>query len=160
MTKLRVVRDTSAEAAEPRLRVAIASSDGKSMNAHFGSARRFVIYQVSPRAVELLEVARFDEVSDESGDHRDDAQDRIAHKIAALAGCQLLFVLAIGGPVAAKVIRAGIHPIKLAEPECNDSVTRKVQAMLTGEAPPWMRRVLASVRVQRSMDFLEQEDVP
>ena len=69
-------------------------------------------------------------------------------------------MLAIGGPVAAKVIKAGIHPIKLAEPEATESVIRKVQAMLTGDAPPWMRRVLATVRQKRNMDFLEEEDAP
>jgi len=160
MPKLTLVANEPGPDAGPCLRVAIASSDGKSMNAHFGSAKRFVTYEVSPSNVRLLEAASFEEVSDESGDHREDGQDRIATKIASLRGCHLLFVLAIGGPVAAKVIKAGIHPIKLAEPEATESVIRKVQAMLTGDAPPWMRRVLATVRQKRNMDFLEEEDAP
>lgn len=158
MPRLSLIKSAPSVAVGPCLRVAIASSDGKSMNAHFGSAKRFVTYEVSPSGAQLLEAASFEEVSDESGDHREDGQDRIAAKIAALRGCHLLFVLAIGGPVAAKVIKAGIHPIKLAEPEANDSVIRKVQAMLTGDAPPWMRRVLATLEQQRNMDFLEEED--
>ncbi len=161
MPRLSLIGSPTPATEGPCLRVAIATSDGKTMNAHFGSAKRFMIYEVAPQRIRLLEAAAFEEVSDESGDHREDGQDRIATKIAALRGCQLLFVLAIGGPVAAKVIKAGIHPIKLAEPESNDAVTRRVQAMLNGaDAPPWMRRVLASVAQQRNMDFLEEEDAP
>ena len=140
----------------PRLRVAIATQDGKSMNAHFGSARRFAVYEVTPDESRLLEVVAFDDTSDESGAHDAEA-DRIGPKIAALAGCNLLFVLAIGGPAAAKVVKARIHPIKLAEPEAIDQVISKVRSMMTGTPPPWMRKALAASQA-RSTDFLDEED--
>jgi len=140
----------------PRLRVAIATQDGKTMNAHFGSARRFAIYEVTPLEGHLLEVVDFGDASDESGTHDAEA-DRIGPKVTALAGCNLLFVLAIGGPAAAKVVSAKIHPVKLAEPEPIDQVITKVRSMMTSDPPPWLRKALAASQ-PRKPSFLDEED--
>jgi nitrogen fixation protein NifX len=146
----------------PQLRIAIATRDGHSLNAHFGSADKFVVYDVSADAHAFVKTLEMTNVNDESGDHRPESEDKNAKKIAALAGCHIVFVLAIGGPVATKVIRAGIHPIKLAEAEPIDSVLSKVQGFLTADPPPWLRKVLAattrsSAAPQRSMDFLDDD---
>jgi nitrogen fixation protein NifX len=157
---LRLVEDAAAaSASQVRLRLAVASQDGKGLNAHFGSARQFYIYEVSASDCQLREVADFDDASNESGEHADGSEDRITPRIAALAGCDLLFVLAIGAPVAARVVKADIHPIKIAAAEPMTDVIAKVQAMLTGTPAPWLRRVL-SKKSTRSMSFLEEEDAP
>jgi nitrogen fixation protein NifX len=140
----------------PSLRVAIASRDGQSLNAHFGSAEKFVVYDVSPDGQALVHVVEMTNVSDESGDHKAESEDKNARKIAALTGCHIVFVLAIGGPVASKVIHAGIHPIKVAEPESVSSVLAKVRGFLGGDPPPWLRKVL-SARASRSMSFLDDD---
>ncbi len=140
----------------PSLRVAIASRDGQSLNAHFGSAEKFMVYDVTPTSRAFVQAIEMTNVNDESGDHRPESEDKNARKIAALKGCHIVFVLAIGGPVAAKVIRAQIHPIKIADPETIDSVISKVQTLLTTDTPPWLRKVLAANR-PRSMDFLEED---
>ncbi len=160
MPKLTLVSPVDAPPARStasRVRVAVATQDGKTMNAHFGSAKRFQIYEVTSRGSRLVSAASFDDVSDESGDHRPDGADRIAAKISALAGTQILFVMAIGGPVAARVVRAKIHPIKLSAPEAIGTVLEKVQGMLVGDAPPWLRRAIAATE-ERSMDFLDEEE--
>jgi nitrogen fixation protein NifX len=143
--------------AEPKLRIAIASRDGRSLNAHFGSAEKFVVYEVTPHDHALVETIEITNVSDESGEHRAESEDKNARKIAALAGCNIVFVLAIGGPVATKVIHAGIHPIKIAEPEPVDSVLSKVKTLLTTDPPPWLRKVLAA-KAARSMNFLDDDE--
>jgi len=148
--------DGIAAASGPRLRVAIATQDGKSMNAHFGSARRFAVYDVTPAEHNLVEVVSFGDTSDESGDHNAEA-DRIGPKVAALAGCNLLFVLAIGAPVAARVVKARIHPIKLSEPEPIEQVIDKVRSMMTSNPPPWLRKALAASQ-PRPASFLDEED--
>jgi nitrogen fixation protein NifX len=142
---------------EVLLRVAIATQDGKTMNAHFGSAQKFMVYEVAPTHSRFLEVISFDDVSDESGKHRED--DRLGSKIAAIRGCNLLYVLAIGAAAASKVVSARIHPVKLAEPEPGEDVIRKTQELMVGTPPPWLRRALASSK-ERSMKFLEEEDEP
>ncbi|HEX7479584.1 MAG TPA: nitrogen fixation protein NifX [Polyangiales bacterium] len=142
-----------------RLRIAVASQDGKSLDAHFGSARKLCIYDVTASECCLRAVADFDLGADESGEHNVDEEDRIAPRIRALAGCDLLFVLAIGAPVAARVVKADIHPIKVSAAEPMSAVVSKVQAVLTGTPAPWLRKVLNRRRL-RSMSFLEQEDEP
>jgi nitrogen fixation protein NifX len=143
--------------AGPKLRIAIASRDGHSLNAHFGSAEKFLVYDVTSRSHEFVRAIEMNNVSDESGDHKAESEDKNAKKITALAGCNIVFVLAIGGPVATKVIQAGIHPIKISDPEPIESVLSKVKGFLTADPPPWLRKVLASTQ-SRSMKFLDDDE--
>lgn len=125
------------------VRVAIATTDMKRLDAHFGSAKRFAVYDVTKEGWSFVEALAFDDVTEESGSHKTDGDDRITPKVAALAGCHLLFCLAIGGPSAAKVVSAKIHPIKVAAPSSIEEVLERTRTMLAGAPPPWLRKVLA-----------------
>jgi nitrogen fixation protein NifX len=142
---------------EPLLRVALATQDLQSVSSHFGSARKVVVYEVGRRASRFVEVFDFDDSTGESGEHSAASGSSLQTKVAALAGCDLLFCLAIGASAAQKVISARIHPVKLAEAEPIEQVIAKVQALMVGEAPPWLRKVLAA-KQKRSMSFLDEED--
>jgi nitrogen fixation protein NifX len=119
------------------VRIAIASQDGRTLNAHFGFARRMMIYDVTPSGHRLVQALTF--ASDEVGG---EAEDRIGPKIAALSGCDLVFVLAIGPPAAARLIRANIQPIKVPLPEAIHAVISRVRAMMTEGSASWSRTVL------------------
>ncbi|WP_404926329.1 nitrogen fixation protein NifX [Mesorhizobium sp. ORM16] len=140
------------------LRVAIATQDVKQLNAHFGSAKRFVIYDMTREEWELVEVVEFDDVSDETGKHRAERDDRITPKVEALKGCHLLFCLAIGGPSAAKLVSAKIHPIKVRQPQSIQEVLSRTQSMLRTCPPPWLRKVLAEAGVAKEKPSFEDED--
>ncbi|MER9630026.1 nitrogen fixation protein NifX [Mesorhizobium sp. M0296] len=140
------------------LRVAIATQDMKNLNAHFGSARRFAVYDVGREEWNLVEAVAFDDVSDESGKHRTEGDDRITPKVEALKGCHLLFCLAIGGPSAAKVVSAKIHPIKVPHPQSIQEVLLRTQMMLRTCPPPWLRKVLAQAGVAEQKPSFEEED--
>ncbi|MUT27156.1 MULTISPECIES: nitrogen fixation protein NifX [Mesorhizobium] len=140
------------------LRVAIATQDMKNLNAHFGSAKRFAVYDVTREEWHLVEAVAFDDVSDESGEHRTEGDDRITPKVEALKGCQLLFCLAIGGPSAAKVVSAKIHPIKVPQPQTIQAVLLRTQMMLRTCPPPWLRKVLADAGVAEKNPSFEDED--
>jgi nitrogen fixation protein NifX len=140
----------------PHLRVAIATNDLKSLNAHFGSARRFAVYDVTPETSQFIEAHAFGDVSNESGSHNMTGDDKIGPKVEALAGCNLLFVLAIGGPAAARIVGARIHPVKLPAPENIDSIIGRIQSMMRGNPPPWLRKAMATQQ-ERSMAFLDEE---
>lgn len=144
-----------APAASPAVRVAIATGDMKSLNAHFGSARRFAIYEVTTQDWRFVEACAFDDVSDESGSHKQDGEDKIGQKVEALKGCHLLFCLAIGGPSAARVVAAKIHPIKM-QPAPIDAVLERTRTMLNGAPPPWLRKVLAEAGFAAKNAFLEE----
>lgn len=140
-----------------RLRVALATQDMAAVNAHFAGARTLAVYEVSPQDWSLVEVTQFDTATDEAGSGRE--SDRVAPRLEALAGCALLFVRAIGGPAAARVVGAGVHPIKLAEDEAVEGVLTRVQAMLRSSPPPWLRRTMAAGRRASPTRFMDDDDL-
>ncbi|WFU13197.1 nitrogen fixation protein NifX (plasmid) [Rhizobium sp. CB3090] len=141
------------------LRVAIATQDLKRLNAHFGSAKLFAVYDVTPTGWEIVEAVDFGEATDESGKHTNDGgTDRITMRVEALKGCHLLFCLAIGGPSAAKVVAAKIHPIKVPEPSPIEEVLTRTQTMLKTAPPPWLRKVLADAGMGLAKPFFDDED--
>lgn len=142
---------------EGALRIAIATQDMAGLNAHFGSAKKFAVYDVTPDTSAFVEAIGFDEVSDEGGKHKDDGDDRITPKVEALDGVNLLFVRAIGGPAAAKVVKARIHPVKIADDMPMEDVIARVQSMLKGSPPPWLRKVLATATGETKPDFAEED---
>jgi nitrogen fixation protein NifX len=144
--KLRIIdpdEDMPEQPAHNAIRVAIATEDLKNLNAHFGAAHRFAIFDVTAEGWTLTETIVFDNVSDAKGTHAPEGDDRIAPKIEALKGCHLLFCLAIGGPSAAKAVAAKIHPIKVPAAQPLEAVLERTRAMLAGTPPPWLRKVLA-----------------
>ncbi|MEO5374101.1 MAG: nitrogen fixation protein NifX [Alphaproteobacteria bacterium] len=138
------------------MKIAIATHDMKALNAHFGSAPTFAVYDVSRDGHRFVEAIAFDGVSGEDGRHADDGDDRIGPKVEALKGVALLFVLAIGGPAAARVIAARINPIKVPAPEPINDVLERVRVMLNGTPPPWLRKLLAE-ESGRPSSFLDEE---
>lgn len=159
MRRLRLIDgpgEEPAEKEEGHMKVAFATNDLKRVDAHFGGAKRMVFYDVTADSSRLIEAVQFDTVSQEDGAHAaDETDDRLGPKVEALKGCSLLFVLAIGGPAAARVINLRVHPIKLPAVEAIPDVIARVQTMLKGAPPPWLRKALQSEN--RNMDFLEED---
>jgi nitrogen fixation protein NifX len=157
--RLRLIEPDAETGTEKALRVAIATNDMENLNAHFGSARKFAIYDVTTTDVTFIEAVGFDDVTAQSGKH-DDIDDKITPKVDALDGCAILFALAIGGPSAAKVVKAGIHPIKRKVEEPIPSVLDQVQTMLKGTPPPFLRKILGREDKPDFMDDYETEGYP
>ncbi|MEM9763867.1 MAG: nitrogen fixation protein NifX [Pseudomonadota bacterium] len=151
---LRLIEPEAAEPAERPLRVAIATNDLANLNAHFGSAKKFAVYDVWKGGTRFVAAFEFDNVTGQKGKH-DDVDDKITPKVEALEGCALLFALAIGGPSAAKVVKAGIHPIKRKAPEPIEAVLAQVQEMLQGTPPPFLRKILGTFE---KPDFMDEEE--
>jgi nitrogen fixation protein NifX len=139
------------------MKVAFATQDLRNLDAHFAGARNLAIYEVTAEGYRFLEAVRFDTSSNEDGVHADANEDRLTPRIEALAGCALLFVLAIGGPAAARVVSRKIHPIKLPRPEPIVEILDRVQTMLNGTPPPWLRKVIGNGRPKPS-NFLDEAE--
>ena len=154
---LRLVEDEAEAGDETPLRIAIATNDMAHLNAHFGSARKFAVYDVTPTSAKFIAAHEFSNVTGQKGRH-DDQDDKITPKIDALRGCALLFALAIGGPSAAKIVKAGIHPIKRKGPEPIEAVIAQTQEMLSGSPPPFLRKILGTAQKPDFMDDYEEED--
>lgn len=114
------------------IRVAIASNDGEELNGHFGSCARFLIYQVAPDACRLIELR----AAQEPEGH----DDKTAFRAGLISDCQVLFTVSIGGPAAAKVVKAGVHPIKQPDGAHASAVLGELQKVLADAPPPWLAR--------------------
>ena len=115
------------------IRVACASNNGEEVDGHFGSCERFLIYQVAPSELRLLAVRPTLEA--------DHAEDRNAARAQMIADCQVVYVQSIGGPAAAKVVRAGAHPVKIPRSGPAREILVRLQETLT-QPPPWLAKVM------------------
>jgi nitrogen fixation protein NifX len=123
------------------IRVACASNKAELLDGHFGSCQRFLIYQVSASENRLIDIRAVDE-SEES-------DDKNSHRAGLIGDCQLLFVASIGGPAAAKVVRAGVHPIK--KPQVGPARDEMValQSVIGKDAPPWLAKAMGQSPEER-----------
>jgi nitrogen fixation protein NifX len=115
------------------IRVAVASNTGSLLNGHFGSCIRFLVYQLSRDDYRLIDIRSTIEA--------DSSDDRNLFRANLIKDCHVLFIQSIGGPAAAKVVRADIYPIKV--PDVIDAVEKlhEFQAVFDA-APPWMAKAL------------------
>ena len=129
------------------MKVAFCTQDMKRVDAHFGWAKNIVIHDVSAVDSRFVEAIQFD------GDLQEDGnEDKLAPKLAAIKDCAILYVAAIGGSGAARVVANNIHPIKVQEPEVIDEILVKLQGVLSGTPPPWLRKALLKGQ-ERKFDF-------
>jgi len=131
------------------MKIAFATQDLKRVDAHFGWAKNIAIYEIGPEGHQFLEAIQFD------GDLQEDGnEDKLAPKIAAIKDCAILYVAAIGGSGAARVVANNIHPMKVNEPEAISDLLLKLEDVLKGTPPPWLRKALSKGK-ERTLDFYE-----
>ncbi len=129
------------------MKVAFATQDLKRVDAHFGWAKHVSIYELDEKGHSLIETITFD------GDLKEDGnEDKLGPKIEAVKDCAILYVAAIGGSGAARIVAHNIHPIKVAEPENIEDLLNKLQAMLNGNPPPFIRKAMGKGK-ERVFDF-------
>jgi len=115
------------------IRVAVASNAGALLNGHFGSCIRFLVYQLSRDDYRLIDIR--------STVDADSSDDRNLFRANLIQDCHVLFVQSIGGPAAAKVIRADIYPIKVPDVVDAEEKLREFQQVFNAP-PPWMAKAL------------------
>jgi nitrogen fixation protein NifX len=131
------------------MKIAFATQDLKRVDAHFGWAKNIVIYEIGPEGHHFLEAIQFD------GDLQEDGnEDKLAPKIEAIKDCAILYVAAIGGSGAARVVANNIHPMKVNQPEEIADLLVKLEDVLKGTPPPWLRKALSKGK-ERTSDFDE-----
>ena len=115
------------------IRVACASNNGEELDGHFGSCEQFLVYQIAPTEMRLVAIRPTLEA--------DYADDRNASRAQLIADCQVVYVQSIGGPAAAKVVRAGVHPVKIPRPGSARVEIARLQETLL-RPPPWLAKVM------------------
>lgn len=119
------------------MKVAFTTQDLQRVDAHFGWAKNIAVYDVRADGYDFVQTFTFD------GDLQEDGnEDKLAPKLEAIADCAILYVAAIGGSGAARVVAQKIHPIKVTQPEPILDILDKLQDVLKGTPPPWLRKAL------------------
>lgn len=129
------------------IRVACAANSAD-LDGHFGSCLHFLVYQVSATERRLIDLRAT------AGDAA--AEDKNAFRAELIGDCQVLVVQSIGGPAAAKVIKAGLHPLKLPVGGTLDTVLGDLQHVLAGSPPPWLAKVMG-VSAEERARFVREE---
>ena len=136
------------------MKIAFATQDKERVDAHFGWAKSIVVYEVGPDGHRFVESFEFGDKLEEDGD-----EDKLAPKLEAIKDCAIVYVAALGGSGAARVVAMKIHPIKVPQPESIAEILEKIQVVLQGTPPPWLRKAMEKDRA-RSYRFDEEEVTP
>jgi len=116
------------------IRIAVASNRGEMLDGHFGSCLRYLIYQLSTEEIRLIDIR--------SAIEADLSDDKNAFRVDLLRDCAIVYIAAIGGPAAAKVVQAGIYPIKKEQGGAARDLLRELQQTIATSPPPWLAKIL------------------
>jgi nitrogen fixation protein NifX len=117
------------------MKVAFTSSTGEIIDQHFGQCQTFHVWEIGPDSAE--QVATIGGIS-ASGDE----EDRISARADLLADCAIVYTMQIGGPAAAKLVARKIHPMKTNTETPVAEIVGKLQEVLKGNPPPWLRKAM------------------
>lgn len=127
------------------MKVAFTSKTGEMIDQHFGQSDLFSVWEIGPdeaRYVETLTVGR----------HGDDEEDRIGARADVLKECVIVYTMQIGGPAAAKLLARKIQPMKTGTEVAVAEIVGKLQEVLRGNPPPWLRKAMRPKEADASFD--------
>mgnify|MGYP003598271721 CR=1 FL=1 len=142
------------------MKIAFATQDKERVDAHFGWAKSIVVYDVSASGYRFVQSFEFGDKLEEDGD-----EDKLSPKLEAIKDCAIVYVAAIGGSGAARVVAMKIHPVKVPQPEAIKNILDKLQVVLQGTPPPWLRKAMQKDEKnekngEHRYDFEEEEATP
>ncbi|GAB1257723.1 hypothetical protein NBRC116494_22250 [Aurantivibrio plasticivorans] len=123
------------------IRIACTSNNGDKIDGHFGSCARFLIYQVSGSEIRLIDIRSVPKV--------DPDDDKNVIRANLIEDCHVLCTASIGGPATAKVVRAGLHPMKLKEVRPAPELMAELQTVIGGTPPPWLAKIMGEQPQER-----------
>lgn len=125
------------------MRVVIATDDKETLNGHFALSQFFMVYDITPESCDLVHEIHFAPSQDSDGPLRSHRKPFcIEERMQCIQGSDLIIVSAIGGPIADRVIANNIYPLEMNAPEAIDVSLSKLQKLLTGIQPLWLRRII------------------
>ena len=135
------------------MKVAFATQDQQRVDAHFGWAKHLAVYDIDAAGYRFVQDFSFGDDLAEDGN-----EDKLSPKLAAIHDCAIVYLAAIGGSAAARVVAAKIHPVKVAAPEPILDILDRLHDVLKGTPPPWLRKALIKGEARR-FDFENDDEV-
>lgn len=127
------------------VRIACASNTGEELDGHFGSCHRFLVYQVDAGEARLIDIRS----PKDAGDDIDPDADKNVVRASIIDDCAVLYVASIGGPAAAKVVKAGVHPMKIPNGGSIRDLLAQLQEVLASSPPPWLAKAMGLAESER-----------
>lgn len=131
------------------VRIAVASNNRDLLDGHFGSCLRYLIYQLSATDLKLIDIR--------SALEADRSDDRNGFRVKLIQDCHVVYIVSIGGPAAAKVIKAGIYPMKLVEGGVARAILTDLQTVIATAPPPWIAKILGVEEGDRVKNYKAAE---
>ncbi|HEY6872210.1 MAG TPA: nitrogen fixation protein NifX [Geobacteraceae bacterium] len=127
------------------MKVAFTSTTGEIIDEHFGQSKGFHVWEIGPEEAHFVTTIGVIATGE-------DEEDRIAARANAIADCAIVYTMQIGGPAAAKLVARKIHPMKTGTEVPVAEIVGKLQEVLRGNPPPWLRKAMNK---DQATSFLE-----
>jgi nitrogen fixation protein NifX len=116
------------------IRVAVASGSGEMVDAGFSDCEKFYIYQLSADEARLIAI-RMAETEQSLK-----SEQKQFYRAEIIEDCQVLYIDAIGGRAAAKLVNKEVHPIKVPKTVAVGDILEQLQYVLSTSPPPWLAK--------------------
>ncbi len=123
------IKVTSNDFKEGSIKVAFATNDNENIDAHFGSAKQFNVYDISKDDCDISTIIKIENKDTDK-------------TVALLEGIDIVYFVNIGPTAAAKIINSGIFPIKYKEIVSIEDEIKKLTTMLNGKPAPFIQKIL------------------
>jgi nitrogen fixation protein NifX len=123
------IKITSNDESLGSLKVAFATNDNENIDAHFGSAKQFNVYDINTNGYQISSIIKI--ISKDT-----DTTVGLLHDI------DIVYFVNIGPTAAAKIISSGVFPIKYKEVISIDEELEKIVKMLNSNPPPFIKKII------------------
>ena len=118
------------------IKVAFASSDGQTVDEHFGSARSLFIYGVGIDNYFLLDVIEFTPINESA------SEDKLGTKLDLIKDCIAVYSRACGASAIKKLLEKKIQPIKVSEGSQIKELIHALKNEIKDGPSSWLARSL------------------
>ena len=143
------------------LRVAFASTDRIHVDLHFGSAERFIVYDISPGRADLVGIGEFvkaEQIGTEGrGGIVGTVEDKVAVKLEFLQGCSAVYAASIGTSSIRRLMGAQIQPVIVDNGHDIEDLLNEVSLALVHGGLAWVDRDRARARPANRFDAMPEE---
>ena len=115
------------------MKVAFASSTGITIDENFIKTQSFTVWDIGPRDAFYVNTVS---IRSDWGTR----ESRITVRADALSHCSIVCSRDINGPAAAKLVARNVHPMQTGSNVPVEDVIGKLQNVLRGNPPPWIRK--------------------
>jgi nitrogen fixation protein NifX len=128
------------------MKIAFATTDGIAIDEHFGRAGMFAVYELTKDGYSFQEIRKFSEGRDSAIEETKGMgelhEDRVQQKVDKLSDCKIIYLVEIGGPSAARLVKKGIMPVKVKRSVSIEESLIKLAETISTAPPPWLRKAL------------------